>query len=206
MTGIVGETINTAEVNTAIGGSAQATTVPATDATMGPTTLGFGLVVSTTAPATPPTPLPITVTVFPKSTPIPQSLGGLATQLQQAINNALAVQMPGASVQCSVTQTVAGAAWPPANWAIRVNAMLPQQPDAVLIFTAPDPTHTGLGDAATALGLATSPPPPATATSTPASTNVAHYALGTGQSDLRRAELRGPGQLGPGQARYRAAD
>jgi len=177
MTGIVGTTITTTAVNNAIGGSNTATTVPAADATIGTSYIGFGLVLSTSAPAPPTTPPPpVTVTVFPKNTPIPQSLGGLAAQLQQAINNVLTLKIPGASVQCSVSQTVAGAAWPPANFAIRVNATLPQQPDAVLLFTAPDATATGLGDAAGALGLGTSPAPPA---SSPATSNVAHYAFGT---------------------------
>ena len=170
MTGVVGATITTANVNNAVGGSATATTVPAADAAIGNNYAGFGLVLSTSAPAPPASPPPpVTVTVFPKGTPIPQSLGGLAAQLQQAINNMLSLRIPGASVQCSVSQTVANAASPPVNFAIRVNATLPQQPDAVLTFAAPDPAATGLGDAAAALGLAT-----------PATSNVAHYALGTG--------------------------
>ncbi len=193
MTGIVGATITTAEVNTAIGGGAQATTVPQTDAAISNYT-GFGLVLSTTAPATPPTPLPITVTVFPKGTSIPQSLGGLATQLQQAINNALATRMPGASVQCSVTQTVAGAIWPPANFAIRVNATFPQQPDAVLSF-APPGASSGLGDAATALGLAT-----------PASANVAHYALGTNHTSPNFGAQTASAQGGNGTGLPASAD
>ena len=172
MTGVVGATITTAGVNNAVGGSNTATTVSATNAAAGSKYLGFGLVLSTSAPAAPATPPPpVTVTVFPKGTPIPQSLGGLAAALQQAINNALSVQIPGASVQCSVSQEVASAAWPPADFAIRVNASLPQQPDAVLTFAAPDAAATGLADAATALGLVT-----------PATANVAHYALGTGHT------------------------
>ncbi len=74
--------------------------------TIGKNYAGFGLEFSTSAPSPAPSPLPVTVTVFPKGTPIPQSLDGLAAQLQQAINNALTVQMPGASVQCSVSQAV----------------------------------------------------------------------------------------------------
>ena len=171
VTGIVGTTITAAGVNSTVGGSAAATTVLDTDPTVGDNYSGFGLVFSTVAPAPPTTQPPsVTVTVFPKNTPIPQSPSGLAAQLQQAINNVLTLRIPGASVQCSVSQTVEGPAWPPANWAIRVNAMLPRQPDAVVTFTAPG-TATGLGDAASALGLATS--------SLPATSNVAHYALGT---------------------------
>jgi phage tail sheath protein FI len=169
MSGTVGAAITTAEVNTAVGGGASATTVSQTDAAIS-NYAGFGLVLSTSAPTTPPTPLPVTVTVFPKGTAIPQSMGGLATQLQQAINNALASQMPGASVQCAVTQVVSGAVWPPTNFAIRVNATFPQLPDAVLSFATPG-SSSGLGDAATALGLVA-----------PASANVAHYALGTGRT------------------------
>ncbi len=171
VTGIVGTTITAAGVNSTVGGSATATTVLDTDPTVGDNYTGFGLVFSTVAPA-PPTapPPPLTVTVFPKNTPIPQSPSGLAAQLQQAINNVLTLRIPGASVQCSVSQTVADPTWPPTNWAIRVNAMLPRQPDAVVTFSAPG-AATGLGDAASALGLATS--------SLPATSNVAHYALGT---------------------------
>jgi uncharacterized protein len=173
LTGIVGTTITTTGVNTALGGGESATTVQAADTSVGNSYIGFGLVLSTSAPAPPATPPPpVTVTVFPKNTPIPQSLGGLATQLQQSINNQLAVLMPGASVQCSVSQATPGATWPPTDWAIRVNAVLPQQPDAVLTFTTPDPTTTGLADAATALGLISSS----------ATSNVAHYALGTGHT------------------------
>jgi phage tail sheath protein FI len=172
VTGIVGTTITTATVNNALGGSDTATAVMAADAKVGDNYVGFGLVLSTSAPAppaTPPPPLP--VTVFGQGTPIPQSLSGLATQLQQAINNALTVPMPGASVQCSVSQVVQGPSWPATSWAIRVNATLPQQPDAVLTFGTPDPAATGLADAATALGLAA-----------PVTSNVAHYALGTGHT------------------------
>ncbi len=133
-----------------------------------PSYTGFGLDFSTSSP-TPPVspPPPVTVKVFGNGTPIPQSVGGLATQLQQAINAVLAVQIPGASVQCSVSQQVADPAWPPTNLAIRVNAMLPQQPDAVVTFASP--SSGGLLDVSGALGL-----------SSPTLPNVAHYALGTG--------------------------
>ena len=143
-------------------------TVPGTT---GSNYAGFGLDFSTSSPsASALPPLPVTVTVFPKGTPIPQSVAGLATQLQQAINTVLAVQMPGASVQCSVCQRVANPAWPATDLAIRVNAMLPQQPDAVVTFSLP--SSGGLADASWALGLSN---PPTLA-------NVAHYALGTGNA------------------------
>ena len=180
VTGIVGEqivpvtdggqTYVTGEVNNVVGGSDTATTVRDTDATVGSDYIGFGLEFSTSDPAAT-SPLPVSVNVFPKGAPIPQTLAGLATQLQQAINAVLAVQMPGAkaSVQCSVSQ-VGPATSPPANWALRVNAMLPQQPDAVVTFGPPS-SGSGLGDASGALGLSGLPAQ---------NQNVAHYALGTG--------------------------
>jgi uncharacterized protein len=127
----------------------------------------FGLDFSVSFPSPAPSPLPVTVNVFPKNTPIPQTVSGLATQLQQAVNAVLAVKMPGSSVQCSTSQ-VGSATWPPVNMGIRVNALLPQLPDAVVTFTPP--SSGGLTDASGLLGLSS--------THTP-SENVAHYALGT---------------------------
>lgn len=123
----------------------------------------YGVQVSVSLPTTPPLPLPISFTVFAKGTPIPQTVSGLASQLQKAINGALAVQMPGASVVCSVFGTGAGQA-------IRVNSMIPEFPDAVLTITTPSAT-SGISDASFALGL-----------NTPSSVNVAHYSLGTGNA------------------------
>jgi uncharacterized protein len=120
----------------------------------------YGIQLSVISPSTPPAPLPISITVFAKNAPLPQTVAGLASQLQKAINSALAVQMPGASVVCSVSGTGVGQA-------IRVNAMLPQFPDAVIEITAPS-TQSGLSDASSALGL-----------NPPSRFNVAHYALGT---------------------------
>ena len=117
-----------------------------------------GLVLSVSSPSTPPMSLPVTVKVFSQSAALPQTVSGLAAQLQSAIGSVLAVQMPGTTVQCSVSGTGA-------NQAIRVNALLPQIPDAVLTFAAPS---NGLVDASAPLGL-----------SAPSSPNVAHYALGT---------------------------
>ena len=113
-----------------------------------------------TSPTTPPAPLPLNVRVFSNTSALPQTVSGLAAQLQRAINSALAVQMPGASVTCSVAGTGT-------SQVIRVNALLPQIPDAVVSLAAP--TAAGLSDASATLGL-----------SAPATTNVAHYALGTG--------------------------
>jgi len=151
MSGIVGTALTIATVDTGFG------VTPAN------TTLGsdFGVQFSTSLPATPPSPLPINIKTFAKGTPLPQTVSGLAAQLQSAMNAALAVHMPGASVQCSVSGTGA-------NQAIRINALLPQIPDAVITITPPT-AASGFSDAATPLGL-----------NAPASSNVAHYALGTG--------------------------
>ncbi len=140
-------------VNTALG-------VTAANPTLGNSVnFGVSFTVVDPAPATFPQ-LPINVTVFPASTAIPQTVAGLAAQLQKTLNAALAVKFPGASVQCS-------AAGNGNNLAICVNALIPQYPDAVVSIAAP--TTAGLSDASAALGL-----------STPASVNVAHYTLGTG--------------------------
>ena len=120
----------------------------------------YGLVLTTTAPTTAPAGLPITVQVAAQNSTVPQTLSGWATQLQQAINSVLAVQVPNASVVVTVT------ALPTNGQALRINALLPNLPDAVLSFTdAGTPDVPGLS---TALGIG------ATATA-----NVAHYALGT---------------------------
>jgi hypothetical protein len=153
VTGVVGGPITTASVNTAIGGASTSTTA----------SQDFSLTFTTSSPA-PTAPLPLTIKVFGNGTPIPQTLSGLASQLQQAINAALAVQFPGtpsASVQCSVSPSGSGQG-------IRVNALLPQIPDAVVAFGAPG---SG-GDASGPLGLGAG-----TMTE-----NVAHYALGTGNA------------------------
>ena len=132
-------------------GSSAATVIGST------ATAAFTIPFSVTHPTTPPAPLPITVTVFAQGAPVPQTVAGLASQLQKALNAALAVQLPGASVSCSVSGTGAGQA-------IRVNATLPQYPDAIITFDSPAP-------ATDPLGLSTTPA---------ANINVAHYALGTG--------------------------
>ncbi len=105
---------------------------------------------------------PITIKVIGNTSSIPQTVQGLALQLQQVINNTLAVSVPGASVVCSAAPIGSGT---PAKTGIRVAALLPNQPDAVITFGSPTSGH----DAAKALGLLS-----------PAPNNVAHYALGTG--------------------------
>jgi phage tail sheath protein FI len=122
-------------------------------------TANFGFVVSTSNPATVPAGLPVTVKI-PQGSSIPQSLAGIAAQLQQAINSVLAVQMPGATTVVGVTSLSAG------GQALRINALLPGNPDAVLSIAAPP---AGTTDARAALGLS----------GAGVSSNVAHYALGT---------------------------
>jgi phage tail sheath protein FI len=102
----------------------------------------------------------LAIKVIGSGAPISQTVAGLALQLQQAINTALAINAPGASVTCSAAPNGA-------NSAIRVNALLPNDPDAIISFTAPPSGN----DASAAFGLAT-----------PTLSNVAHYALGTGAS------------------------
>ena len=123
------------------------------------TTADFGLNISTTNPSTPPAGLPITVKT-PKGSSVPQSLAGIAAQLQQAINSVLAVQMPSATTVVGVT------ALPGGGQALRINALLPGNPDAVLLIQAPP---SGTSDARAALGF----------TGAAVASNVAHYALGT---------------------------
>jgi phage tail sheath protein FI len=106
-------------------------------------------------------PSTLVVKVIGSGAPISQTVAGLASQLQQAINTALAINVPGSSVACV-------AAANGANSAIRVSALLPNQPDAIVSFSAP-PTGN---DASAALGL-----------TAPTLANVAHYALGTGVSN-----------------------
>ncbi len=142
-------------------GTTGSTTATAADTTSKPST-GWGLSLSVASPSAPPSPLPITISLFPSSptgSPLPQTMAGWAGQLQRSINAALMVQMPGASVQCSVFGVGNN------NQAIRINASLPQIPDAVISF--PTLSSPGLTDASTALGLGT------------VVENVAHYALGT---------------------------
>jgi len=120
----------------------------------------YGLLLSVSFPATAPAPLPLNVQLFSNGTPLPQTMSGLAAQMQKAINTALLVQMPGASAAVSVSGTGV-------NQAIRVNLLLPQVPDAVATFAAPT---NGNADASSPLGLSA---PPA------ANVNVAHYTLGS---------------------------
>ena len=121
-------------------------------------TKDFGVQLSVSSPTTAPSPLPITVAVFPKNAPVPQTVTGLAAQLQKAINIALAVAMPGASVASSVSAIGT-------SQSIVLQALIPQFPDAVITVAAPP---SGPADGMTPLGFAS------------ATANVSHYALGTG--------------------------
>jgi hypothetical protein len=147
LTGLVGAAVDLTAVTTALG------TTTAKD---------FDLVLTTTQPA-PAAPFPLTVAAFPKGTVVAQSVTGLAAQLQQAISAALTPQLSGASVQCSVSPVGA------TGQAIRINALLPNNPDAEFAIDSFTATATA-EDAATPLGLT------AAAGATP---NAAHYALGT---------------------------
>lgn len=127
-------------------------------------TSDFGLSITTADPTPPPTGFPIAVKVVSHNNNVPLTLAGLAAQLQQAINSVLAVQIPGAAVLVGVT-SLPGTA----SQALRINALLPGNPDAVLTLAAPGGALT---DITGPLGL----------TGASLSSNVAHYALGTGHA------------------------
>ena len=103
---------------------------------------------------------PFTLKVFSAGAPLPQTVQGLASQLQQALNNLLSVSIPGAVAVASAAPVGSGSG-------IRLNLSIPNKPDTLVTFTAP-----GNGaDASTALGLAAS-----------TTSNPAHFALGTGNN------------------------
>jgi uncharacterized protein len=105
------------------------------------------------------------IKVLSNTAPIPQSVQGLASLLQTAINNALVVQIPGASVSCNAAPIWSGGT--NTGTGIRMNVLLPNMPDAVISFSSP-PASPPVNDAATALGLLGL-----------TTTNVAHYTLGS---------------------------
>ena len=151
ITGTVGANLVQATLDTTVGGAA-ASAVATGD---------FGVQLSVAAPV--PAPLPLNIKVFAQGGPIPQTVAGLASQLERTLNAALAVQWPGASVRCAA---VAGTA---ANTQrITVSGFFPGLSDAILTFAAP---AAPLGDAAAVLGLAA-----------PSVANVAHYSFGTGHA------------------------
>jgi phage tail sheath protein FI len=128
------------------------------DATTTTATADCSLTLSLPSPITPST---LVIKIIGNGSAIPQTVQGLASQLQTAINSSLAIAVPGASVACS-----AAPIGTTGNFGIRLNALLPNQPDALIAFSAPTGPSTPK-DASAALGL-----------STPTSNNVAHYALG----------------------------
>jgi phage tail sheath protein FI len=141
-------------VNTTLGGSTSSTTASA-DCSL-----------TLTLPSSF-TPSALVIKIIASGAPIPQTVAGLASQLQQAINMALAINVPGASVVCSAAPNGAG------TFGIRVNALLPNHPDALISFSAPPVVTPALKDASLALGLSAPTLP----------INVAHYAMGTGVSN-----------------------
>jgi hypothetical protein len=147
-TGILGESLTIATVNTNLGAS--------TSTASGDCFLTLTLPASILATA-------LSIKVLAQSAPIPQTVTGLASQLQQAINNALAVSVSGASAVCSAAPNGTGTG-------LCVNVLLPNQPDAVVSFGDP---ASGL-KTATAFGLLSTLPPTIV--------NVAHYALGSGNA------------------------
>ena len=128
-------------------------------------TADFGLSITTADPTPAPTGFPISVKAVSNGTSVPLTLAGLAAQMQQAVNSVLAVQIPGAVVNVGVT-SLPGTG----NQALRISALLPGNPDAVLTLGVPGGS---LSDITPALGLASLPA---------ANLNVAHYALGTGHT------------------------
>lgn len=169
-TGVIGSTLPLTQVggvsvlagvNSAIGGSNTAT-VANND---------YGITLTTVQPPPPLAPLPIDVKVFANHGAIPQTVAGLAARLEQAINARLAVAWPGAAVRCAAVTPSGGT-----NQAIRIVGTFPGSNgqlghnDTELAISAPG-AASGLADAAPPLGLAA-----------PASTDVAHYTMGTGNT------------------------
>ncbi|OOG37423.1 phage tail sheath C-terminal domain-containing protein [Rhodanobacter sp. C05] len=131
-------------------------------------TADLGVSLTTTSPATVPAGLPITAKVFGAGTQLPMTLGGIATLIQQAINTVLAVQLPGATVVVTATQLPGTTA----AQALRINALVPGNPDAVI----------SIGDPSAASGLNTCAATLKLSTAAGATANVAHYAMGTGNT------------------------
>lgn len=129
-----------------------------------PVNTNYGLVLNTTDPSPSPSGLPITVQLYAAGSTVPMTLNGIAMQIQQAINSVLAVQVPGATALVTVTSLPGSTA----TQALRISAMFPNYPDAVLTITDPA-ASTGLSASSTLLGIGSTAKP-----------NVSHYALGTG--------------------------
>ncbi|MBC8730272.1 phage tail sheath C-terminal domain-containing protein [Paraburkholderia sp. UCT2] len=94
------------------------------------------------------------VNVLLKDAPIPVSSAAIASQVQSALANAVALNWNGATLRFIATKSNA-------DDVLRAVASIPTLPDAQVVFS---------GTAAAPLGLDVTP------------TNVAHYALGTGNA------------------------
>ena len=159
--------------------SAHATLVNTTT----PTTKDYGISFGVSKPSPSPSPLPVDVKVFARNTPLPLTIPGLAAQLQRAINAVLTVQMPGASVQCTVSGI-------PGSQTIRVTATVPQSPDAVITIGTPAGVSATFIDVSATLGFGSAIPT--------GGENVAHYALGTGNTGWGSETSSGAGANGNG--------
>lgn len=107
-----------------------------------------------------------TIKIIGNGASIPQTVSGLASQLQTALSNWLLVNVPGASVSCTAAPNGTG------TQGIRVSFLVPNQPDAIVSFGSPAAALNN-NDVATALGLIA-----------PTSSNAAHYALGSSSTTL----------------------
>lgn len=172
VSGTVSTPVAVASVNTTLGGAASAAVA----------TGDFGVQLSVSAPTPAPSPLPLDIKVFAQNGPIPQTVAGLASQLERTVNAVLAVRWPGASVRCSAVAASA------TTQAISISGYFPGQYDAILSFAAP---AAPLGNASAVLGL-----------TAPAVANVAHYTLGTThvRGSQTAASAGGDGTALPGTA------
>jgi phage tail sheath protein FI len=167
VTGILGSAVTAGDIGTAL----------STGGTPGIAHEDWGFQLDTTRPAAGSVPgLPVTVTVFSDGASIPQSMSGIASYLQRAINAVLPIAVPGATAACSVAPIVTLSGGVPAvtGQAFRISASLPGHPDAVLSIGAPSGTPPN--DARAALGLQRGAGTPRPVF------NVARYTLGTGNS------------------------
>jgi len=156
-------------VNTALGGSNTATTATA-DSSL---TLTLpSSVYSGTAPV---------IKIIGINGSIPQTVAGLASQVQQAVNTWLAINIPGASLACSAAPCGTG------TQGVCVNFLLPNYADAIPTFSAPGGIAHDISAALKLSGPIASP----------GSSNVAHYALGssTAGSNYTAAAASAPAGL-----------
>ncbi len=175
-TGVVGAPLTIAgagatTVNSQLGGTSATPAVPATIARA-----DCYLILTIPGPTATAPNINMYVKVIASGTPISQTVQGLASQLQQAIRSALMVNLPGASgnlpgasgnlprasVVCSAAPSGTGAT---AGTGIRVNVLIPNQPDVIISLSPPAPATppsplpvgntppAGALDAATALSL-----------------------------------------------------